>query len=85
MFLFGLFNRLSNNCFIRKTAVFQVANGLASVLQSLAKAIATLADNPSRWAEFGRAGRAHVAAHYDSGKLLTDQIGLYDQLLDEVA
>jgi len=40
-----------------------------------------LLENPAAWAEMGRRGRAHVAAHYDIERWNDRLIALYRELL----
>lgn len=49
---------------------------------ALAAALQRLLDQPERWAAMGRAGRAHVAAHYELGARVADLERLWCQLAD---
>jgi len=48
---------------------------------ALAAALTRLLENPAAWAEMGRRGRAHVAAHYDIERWNDRLIALYRELL----
>jgi colanic acid/amylovoran biosynthesis glycosyltransferase len=56
----------------------EAVSGAGSVLApegdqaALSKALALVLDTPERWAEMGRAGRAHVAAHFELGSRVAD-------------
>jgi colanic acid/amylovoran biosynthesis glycosyltransferase len=47
----------------------------------LAQKLRWLLEHPERWPEFGRAGRAQVEAHYDSAKLISQQLEDYHRLI----
>ena len=49
--------------------------------EDVAEKLRWLLEHPERWPEFGRAGRAHVEAHYDSVKLITQQLEDYRRLV----
>lgn len=47
---------------------------------ALADAIVELARSPERWPSMGRAGRAHVEAHFDNDRLNDRLVALYEQV-----
>ncbi|MCW2600409.1 MAG: glycosyl transferase family 2 [Frankiales bacterium] len=49
---------------------------------ALAAALERLLDQPERWPAMGRAGRAHVAAHYELGARVADLERLWRQLAE---
>jgi colanic acid/amylovoran biosynthesis glycosyltransferase len=68
----------------------QVIDGRCGVIAregdpaDLAEKLRWLLEHPERWPEFGRAGRAHVAANYDSARLITEQLEDYHRLIARV-
>lgn len=52
---------------------------------AIANCLAELIQQPERWADLGRAGRAFVEAHYDLAQLNDDLLRLYQSLLAPAA
>lgn len=51
--------------------------------ENLAEKIHWLLEHPEVWPEFGRAGRVHVEAKYDSAKRIKQQLEDYHRLIAE--
>ena len=51
--------------------------------RALAEAILYLMAHTEVWPEYGRYGRAHAAAHYDSGKLIHKQVEYYEEVVSQ--
>jgi len=52
---------------------------------ALAGALSELAGRPERWAEMGRAGRAHVEHHYDAGRRARELAGVLEEARETAA
>jgi colanic acid/amylovoran biosynthesis glycosyltransferase len=50
--------------------------------EALAGALADLLATPERWPAMGRAGREHIAAHYDRHRLVGQLENLYREVID---
>lgn len=50
-------------------------------VEALAERLVWLIEHPQRWAEMGRAGRAHVEAHFDIEQLNDRLVAIYQTLL----
>jgi len=51
-------------------------------VDTLAERLAYLIEHPEVWPKMGRAGRKHVEANYDIGKLNDRLVEIYEKLLD---